>query len=59
MNSSSANVTVVVQYRDSLTKAVMKNVIVFVLGVSINYINASLIHTFCKHQVQYYFVIIV
>lgn len=51
MNSSSANVTVVVQYRDSVTKAVIKNVIVFVLGVSINYISARLIHTFCKHQV--------
>ncbi|XP_060945716.1 odorant receptor 131-2-like [Limanda limanda] len=51
MNSSSANVTVVIEYRDSFTKAVAKNVIVVVLGISINYINAGLIHTFCKHQI--------
>ncbi|XP_059185929.1 odorant receptor 131-2-like [Centropristis striata] len=53
MNVSSANVTVVLQYRDSFTKAVVKNVIVVVLGISINYINAGLIHTFCKHQIFY------
>ncbi|KAM8756272.1 odorant receptor 131-2-like [Acanthopagrus schlegelii] len=53
MNVSSANVTVVLQYRDSFTKAVIKNVIVVVLGISINYINASLIHTFSKHQIFY------
>ncbi|XP_076602339.1 odorant receptor 131-2-like [Chaetodon auriga] len=53
MNTSSANVTVVLQYRDSFTKAVSKNVIVVVLGISINYINAGLIHTFCKHQIFY------
>ena len=52
MNVSSANVTVVLQYRDSFTKAVIKNMIVVVLGISINYINASLIHTFSKHQVE-------
>lgn len=48
----SANVTVVLQYRDSFTKAVTKNMIVVVLSISINYINAGLIHTFCKHQVR-------
>ncbi|KAM7421860.1 hypothetical protein PAMA_010086 [Pampus argenteus] len=53
MNVSSSNVTVVIEYRDSFTKAVAKNVIVVVLGISINYINASLIHTFCKHQIFY------
>ncbi|XP_031156160.1 odorant receptor 131-2-like [Sander lucioperca] len=53
MNASSANVTVVLQYRDSFTKAMIKNVIVVVLGISINYINAGLIHTFCKHQIFY------
>ncbi|XP_049430887.1 odorant receptor 131-2-like [Epinephelus fuscoguttatus] len=51
MNESSANVTG--RYADSFSKAVTKNVIVVVLGISINYINASLIHTFCKHQVFY------
>ncbi|XP_045885502.1 odorant receptor 131-2-like [Micropterus dolomieu] len=53
MNESSANVTMVIQYRDSFTKAVTKNVIVVVLGISINYINAGLIHTFRKHQIFY------
>ncbi|XP_044040085.1 odorant receptor 131-2-like [Siniperca chuatsi] len=53
MNVSSANVTVVIEYRDSFTKAVTKNVIVVVLGISINYINAGLIHTFRKHQIFY------
>ncbi|XP_069373320.1 odorant receptor 131-2-like [Paralichthys olivaceus] len=51
MNTSSTNVTVVIEYRDSFTKAVTKNVIVVVLSISINYINAGLIHTFCKHQI--------
>ncbi|XP_030274893.1 odorant receptor 131-2-like [Sparus aurata] len=51
MNVSSANVTVVLQYRDSFTEAVIKNVIVLALGIFINYINASLIHTFSKHQI--------
>ncbi|XP_034440715.1 odorant receptor 131-2-like [Hippoglossus hippoglossus] len=53
MNSSSSNVTVVIEYRDSFTKAVAKNVLVVVLSISINYINAGLIHTFCKHQIFY------
>ncbi|KAM8917657.1 odorant receptor 134-1 [Spinachia spinachia] len=51
MNVSSANVTLVLQYRDSFSKALTKNVIVVVLGISINYINASLVRTFCKHQI--------
>ncbi|KAM9813314.1 odorant receptor 131-2-like [Neosynchiropus ocellatus] len=51
MNATSPNVTVVIGYRDSLTKAVIKNVIVVVLGISINYINICLIQTFSKHQV--------
>ncbi|XP_029288142.1 odorant receptor 131-2-like [Cottoperca gobio] len=53
MNASSPNLTVVLQYRDSFTKAVTKNVIVVVIGISINCINACLIHTFCKHQIFY------
>ncbi|XP_067442346.1 odorant receptor 131-2-like [Thunnus thynnus] len=53
MNESSPNVTVVIEYRDSFTKAVTKNVIVVVLGISINYINASLIQTFRKNQIFY------
>ncbi|KAG7236874.1 hypothetical protein INR49_000178 [Caranx melampygus] len=53
MNVSSANVTVVIEYRDSFSKAVAKNVIVVVLSISINYINAGLICTFRKHQIFY------
>ncbi|XP_037642387.1 odorant receptor 131-2-like [Sebastes umbrosus] len=53
MSESSVNMTVVIEYRDSFTKTVTKNVIVVVLGISINYINASLIHTFRKHQIFY------
>ncbi|XP_070849760.1 odorant receptor 131-2-like [Chaetodon trifascialis] len=53
MNVSSANVTVVGRYQDSFLKAVTKNVVVVVLGISINYINAGLIHTFSKHQIFY------
>ncbi|XP_078103714.1 odorant receptor 131-2-like [Sander vitreus] len=53
MNVSSANVTVVIEYRDSFTKAVTKNVIVVVLCISINYINAGLIQTFRNHQIFY------
>ncbi|XP_041800720.1 odorant receptor 131-2-like [Chelmon rostratus] len=53
MSASSANVTVVKEYRDSFTKAVTKNVIVVVLSISINYINAGLIRTFSKHQIFY------
>ncbi|XP_034726036.1 odorant receptor 131-2-like [Etheostoma cragini] len=53
MNVSSANVTVVLQYRDSFSKAMTKNVIIVALWIFINYINAGLIHTFCKHQIFY------
>lgn len=51
MNATVTNMTVVIQYRDSFTKAVTKNVIVVVLSISINYINSGLIHTFQKNQV--------
>ncbi|XP_028285295.1 odorant receptor 131-2-like [Parambassis ranga] len=53
MNTSSSNVTLVARYQDSFSKAVTKNVIVVVLGISINYINVGLIHTFRKHQIFY------
>lgn len=52
MNGSAANVSVIVQYRDSFAKAVIKNVVILAVGIFINYINSSLIHTFCKHQVS-------
>ncbi|XP_074542106.1 odorant receptor 131-2-like [Halichoeres trimaculatus] len=53
MNLSSANVTVFIRSQDSFSKAVTKNVIVIVIGISINYINASIFHTFSKHQIFY------
>ncbi|TNN31950.1 hypothetical protein EYF80_057891 [Liparis tanakae] len=53
--NSSVNVTVVLDHRDSFSKAVIKNVIVVVLGLSINYINAALIYTFHNHQVIWSF----
>uniref|UniRef100_A0A3Q3LRD3 Odorant receptor 131-2-like n=1 Tax=Mastacembelus armatus TaxID=205130 RepID=A0A3Q3LRD3_9TELE len=36
---------------DVLTTAVGRNVTVVVLGITINYINATMVHTFNKHQV--------
>ncbi|XP_043977867.1 odorant receptor 131-2-like [Gambusia affinis] len=51
MNLSAANVTVVVQYGDSFSKALIKNLIVVVLWIFINYMNAGLTYTFSKHQV--------
>ncbi|TKS71862.1 Trace amine-associated receptor 1 [Collichthys lucidus] len=53
MNVSSVNATGIVRYADSFSKAVTKNVIVVFIGISINYINACLIHTFSKHQILY------
>ncbi|KAM4582539.1 odorant receptor 131-2-like [Fundulus diaphanus] len=53
MNVSAANVTVVLDYRDSFLKAVIKNIIVVVLSISINYINAGIIYTFSKQQIFY------
>ncbi|XP_047439590.1 odorant receptor 131-2-like [Mugil cephalus] len=54
MNSSSdSNVSSTLSYRDSSSTAVVKNVIVLALGITINYINGTLIHTFRKHQIFY------
>ncbi|XP_065811609.1 odorant receptor 131-2-like [Labrus bergylta] len=53
MNASSnvRNVTGAVSYPDVYSNAVAKNVIILALGITINYINGALIHTFRKHQV--------
>ncbi|XP_019735989.1 olfactory receptor 51E1-like [Hippocampus comes] len=51
---ASANASAVIQYRDSLGKAVAKNLLVLVMGLSINYINFGLMYTFCKHQIFYW-----
>ncbi|XP_029682768.1 odorant receptor 131-2 [Takifugu rubripes] len=53
MSSPAANASVVIEYRDSVGKAVTKNVIVVVLSISINYVNAGLIQTYHRHQVFY------
>ncbi|XP_049598993.1 odorant receptor 131-2 isoform X1 [Syngnathus scovelli] len=45
------NASAVIQYRDSLGKAVAKNLLVLSTGLSINYVNVGLIYTFCKHQI--------
>ncbi|XP_063329816.1 odorant receptor 131-2-like [Pelmatolapia mariae] len=45
MNSTTA------VYRDSLSTAIIKNLITVGLSVSIIYINSSLVHTFTKHEV--------
>ncbi|XP_004559125.1 odorant receptor 131-2-like [Maylandia zebra] len=53
MSASYTNETVVVNYRDAFPKAMVKNVIVVVLCISINYINVALLQTFCKQQIFY------
>ncbi|XP_041638510.1 odorant receptor 131-2-like [Cheilinus undulatus] len=54
MNSSSAfNMSSGSSYRDSFQTAVAKNVIVLAVGLTISYINGTLIHTFRKHQIFY------
>lgn len=45
-----SNVTVVFS-RDTLTTAIVKNVITVVLFIFISYVNSSLVHIFTKHQV--------
>ncbi|XP_058487095.1 odorant receptor 131-2-like [Solea solea] len=40
-------------YRDPSSTAVAKNVFILALGLTINYINGTLIHTFRKHQIFY------
>ncbi|KAM7401556.1 hypothetical protein PAMP_016863 [Pampus punctatissimus] len=55
MNSTyyGLNVSSGLSYRDPSSTAVAKNVIVLALGLTINYINGTLIHTFRKHQIFY------
>ncbi|XP_061584243.1 odorant receptor 131-2-like [Cololabis saira] len=55
MNSSSydVNVSSSLVVRDSPSTAVAKNVIILALGLFINYINGTLVHTFRKHQIFY------
>ncbi|XP_059926341.1 odorant receptor 131-2-like [Gadus macrocephalus] len=51
MNQTSSNITLGASQRDSFSKAVIKNVIVVALGVTVIYLNASLIHIFHKQQI--------
>ncbi|XP_008407400.1 olfactory receptor 52A5-like [Poecilia reticulata] len=52
MNSSSfSNMSSSLTYRDALSTAVTKNVLIVSLGITINYINGALIHTFRKHEI--------
>uniref|UniRef100_A0A3Q1HNI7 G-protein coupled receptors family 1 profile domain-containing protein n=1 Tax=Anabas testudineus TaxID=64144 RepID=A0A3Q1HNI7_ANATE len=46
-----SNVTGSVNYSDLILAAIGKNLTVVILGISINYINATMIHTFNKHQI--------
>ncbi|XP_040014838.1 odorant receptor 131-2-like [Xiphias gladius] len=45
-----SNITTAVNYWDTFNMAVGKNVAVVVLGITINYINATMVHTFNKHH---------
>ncbi|XP_071769275.2 odorant receptor 131-2-like [Centroberyx gerrardi] len=55
MNFSSEgnNVSIVLRYRETSSTVVTKNVIVVALGLTISYINGTLIRTFNKHQIFY------
>ncbi|XP_076003233.1 odorant receptor 131-2-like [Genypterus blacodes] len=55
MNSSSYgnNASFSLIYPDSFNTAVAKSVIVVALGIIINYVNGTLIHTFMKNQILY------
>lgn len=46
-----SNATITLNYWNTFVKAVGKNVTVVVLGITINYINATMIHTFNKYHV--------
>ncbi|XP_078103462.1 odorant receptor 131-2-like [Sander vitreus] len=50
LSNTGSNFTTAV-YRDTLTTAIIKNVITVVLCISINYVNSTLVYTFTKHQV--------
>uniref|UniRef100_A0A672ZFM9 Odorant receptor 131-2-like n=1 Tax=Sphaeramia orbicularis TaxID=375764 RepID=A0A672ZFM9_9TELE len=50
---SDVSITGVKTKIDSYSAAVAKNVVVLTLGLTINYINGSLIYTFRKHQIFY------
>ncbi|XP_037603203.1 odorant receptor 131-2-like [Sebastes umbrosus] len=51
MNFSNGTSTVTVNQRDNFLTAVINNVIVVALCISINYINSTLVHTFRKHKI--------
>ena len=51
MNVSLSSEELLSIYRDRLFNAIIKNLVVVFLGISINYINASMVHTFHKEEV--------
>lgn len=51
LSSDNSSATVGPTRRDSLVTALIKNLIVTLLCLIINYINGTQIHTFRKHQV--------
>lgn len=51
MNFTSGEKNVTVTYQETFVTAVVMNLIVVVLCISINYINATMVHTFNKHHV--------
>ncbi|XP_071351176.1 odorant receptor 131-2-like [Trachinotus anak] len=46
-----SNITMALKYRDTFVGAIAKNVAVVVLGITISYINATMVHTFNKHHI--------
>ncbi|KAG8007259.1 hypothetical protein GBF38_008496 [Nibea albiflora] len=53
--SGVSNATKALNQRDTLLTAVGKNLTVLVLGITINYINATMVHTFNKHHLCFSF----
>jgi len=51
MNVSLSNETQLSLSRDGFINAIIKNLVVVLLGIAINYINASMVHTFHREQV--------
>ncbi|XP_056130824.1 odorant receptor 131-2-like [Lampris incognitus] len=49
--SSGGNASMTVRYRDTFSTAVARNVLVFTLSLTINYVNGILLHIFNKHQI--------
>ncbi|XP_030581698.1 odorant receptor 131-2-like [Archocentrus centrarchus] len=51
LTHADSNATITLKYSDTFVTAVSRSVIVVVLGITISYINATMIHTFNKYQI--------